>query len=112
MNQPTPTPRPHYRRENTTLYHGDCAEVLPLLDLKAHLILTSPPYGALRTYAGHTFDFKRVASALAKSLPPGGVLIWIVGDQTIRERGQTGESMRQALHFMALGLRLHDTMVF
>ena len=44
-------------------------------------------------------------------LKPGGVIVWVVNDST--EKGdETGSSMRQALHFKSIGLRLHDTMIW
>ena len=48
---------PYYQDTAVTLYHGDCADILPALGVKANLILTSPPYDNLRTYGGHGFDF-------------------------------------------------------
>ena len=54
------------------LYHGDLVEVLPTLGVKPDLILTSPPYGDLRTFGGHGFDFDKVADALVNVMPIGG----------------------------------------
>lgn len=34
-----------FTKENITLYHGDCEEILPVLDVKAQAIITDPPYG-------------------------------------------------------------------
>lgn len=39
-----PIPEPYYQDELTTIYHGDCAEIAPLLG-KFDLLLTDPPYG-------------------------------------------------------------------
>ena len=36
--------RPYYEDEHTTLYHGDCREVLPSIDA-FDVVLTDPPYG-------------------------------------------------------------------
>ena len=102
---------PYYQDDAVTLYHGDCAEVLPAAGVKADLILTSPPYDNLRTYGGHGFDFDRVADACVGALTDGGVLVWVVADATI-DGSETGTSFRQALGFMERGLKLHDTMIY
>lgn len=34
-----------FTKENITLYHGDCEEILPVLGVKAQAIITDPPYG-------------------------------------------------------------------
>ena len=36
---------PYYSDDFATIYHGDCREVLPSLDLTPALVLTDPPYG-------------------------------------------------------------------
>ena len=102
---------PHFEQDGVTLYHGDCAEVLPAAGVKANLILTSPPYDNLRTYGGHGFDFDRVADACVGALADGGVLVWVVADATV-DGSETGTSFRQALGFMERGLKLHDTMIY
>ena len=38
---------PYYDDGQITIYHGDCREILPLLD-KVDLVLTDPPYGIKR----------------------------------------------------------------
>jgi DNA modification methylase len=39
--------KPYYETENGRLYHGDCLEILPLLE-PVDLVLTDPPYGVRR----------------------------------------------------------------
>jgi len=75
------------------------------------LVVTSPPYDNLRTYGGHSWDFEGVAQQLWRIIKPGGVVVWVVADATI-DGSETGTSFRQALRFMELGFRLHDTMIW
>jgi site-specific DNA-methyltransferase (adenine-specific) len=75
------------------------------------LTVTSPPYDDLRIYGGHSWDFEATAIQLARVTKIGGVIVWVVADKTVNG-GETGTSMRQALYFMSLGLRLHDTMIW
>ena len=75
------------------------------------LVVTSPPYDDLRTYGGHEWDFYGVAWNLKRVLKPGGVIVWVIGDG-VEEGSETGNSMRQALHFQQIGLNLHDTMIY
>ena len=40
-------PKPYYKDDFVTIYHGDCREIVPLLG-KFDLLLTDPPYGICR----------------------------------------------------------------
>lgn len=104
-------PKPYYQDEQATIYHGDCREVLPGLR-PADLIVTSPPYDQLRLYGDHEgFNFGEIGLAISKALVCGGVLVWVVGDQSY-DGSESGTSFMQALAFKELGLSLHDTMIY
>lgn len=75
------------------------------------LTVTSPPYDNLRTYNGYEWNFGEVASELFRVTKDGGVVVWVVADATI-DGSETGTSFRQALTFMEVGFRLHDTMIW
>ena len=98
------------------LIHGDCKEYLftcepNLIDLT----VTSPPYDNLRTYNNSSTwgwsEFAAIAAGLWRVTKPGGVVVWVVGDATIKG-SETGSSFKQALFFMKCGFRLHDTMIY
>lgn len=94
------------------IYNEDCLITLGNLDTSSiDMVLTSPPYGELRDYNGYVFNFEETAKGLWKVIRPGGVVIWVVGDQT-KKGTESGESFRQALYFKELGFRLHDTMLY
>jgi site-specific DNA-methyltransferase (adenine-specific) len=99
-----------------SLLFGDCLERMKEIpDGSVDLTVTSPPYDNLRTYAGTlewNFDiFKQVANELYRVTKDGGVVVWVVGDATIKG-SETGTSFRQALYFKEIGFNLHDTMIW
>lgn len=97
---------------NITLHLGDCLDVLPTLpDESVDLTVTSPPYDNLRTYKGYIFDFEPTARELYRVTKEGGVVVWVVGDSTVKG-SETGTSFRHALYFKELGFNLHDTMIY
>ncbi len=94
------------------LYIGDCLEVLKTFEADSiDLTVTSPPYDNLRTYNGYTFDFEGIAKELYRVTKQGGVIVWVVGDATIKG-SETGTSLKQALYFKEIGFNLHDTMIW
>jgi len=75
------------------------------------LVVTSPPYDNLRVYNGYSFDFDSVVQGLFRVLKDGGVVVWVVGDATLKG-SESGTRFRQALGFLDAGFRLHDTMIW
>ena len=78
------------------------------------LTVTSPPYDNIRDYKGCCFeeqDFKEIVKQLYRVTKKGGVVVWVVGDATMKG-SETGTSFRQALGFMEGGFKLHDTMIY
>ena len=96
-----------------TIIQGDCLEVMKTLeDNSIDLTVTSPPYDNLRTYNGYTFDFEGIAKELFRVTKRGGVVVWVVGDATIKG-SETCTSDRQKLYFKDVcGFNVHDTMIY
>ena len=91
---------------------GNCLELMKNIpDNTVDLTVTSPPYDTLRDYKGYTFNFESIAKELFRITKEGGVVVWVVGDATIKG-SETGTSFRQALFFMECGFNLHDTMIW
>lgn len=82
-----------------------------LPDESIDLTVTSPPYDNLRVYNGHSFDFETIAKALYRVTKNGGVVVWVVGDET-NNGNESGTSFRQALFFKEIGFNLFDTMIY
>ena len=101
------------------LYNGDCLEIMQQLieeGIKVDLTVTSPPYDNLRTYNGNNDlwnenVWKGIIERLYKITNNGGVVVWVVGDATIKG-SETGTSFKQALYFKEVGFNLHDTMIY
>tara|TARA_R110002167_G_scaffold45515_6_gene136750 strand:+ start:1934 stop:2701 length:768 start_codon:yes stop_codon:yes gene_type:complete len=96
---------------------GDCLERMKEIpDGSVNLTVTSPPYDNLRSYNGNNKEWgehvwKQVLSELFRVTKKGGVVVWVVGDATIKG-SETGTSFRQALHAIDCGFNLHDTMIY
>ena len=96
---------------------GDCLEIMKdIPDGSVDLTVTSPPYDNLRTYNGNidqwNFEkFKAIAKELYRVTKLGGVVVWVVGDATVKG-SETGTSFKQALYFKDCGFNLHDTMIW
>jgi len=99
-------------KELNTVIHGDCLDVMKTLPDKCiDLTVTSPPYDNLREYNGYSFDFEKIARELFRITKGGGVVVWVVGDATVKGC-ETGTSFKQALYFKDIGFNLHDTMIY
>lgn len=103
---------------NIKLYNEDCIDVMKQMHqdgIFVDLTICSPPYDNLRTYNNSSiwnFEvFKKVAQGLWDVTNDGGVIVWVVGDATIKG-SETGTSFKQALYFKELGFKLHDTMIY
>lgn len=98
--------------ELNKIYNMDCVEGMCLLNNECiDLTITSPPYDNLRTYNGFTWDFEKTAQELYRVTKTGGVVVWVVGDATIKG-SETGTSFKQALYFKDVGFNIHDTMIY
>ena len=100
------------------LYNGDCLEVMDRLieeGVNVDLTVTSPPYDDIRNYKktlAWDFDiFKKVANRLYEITKEGGIVVWIVGDKTVKG-SESGTSFKQALYFKEIGFNLHDTKIY
>jgi len=94
------------------IYNENCLDTMRRMeDDFIDLTVTSPPYDNLRTYNGYSFDFENIAKELYRVTKEGGVVVWIVGDATVKG-SETGTSFKQALYFKEIGFNIHDTMIW
>ena len=100
------------------IYNENCLDTMKSIpDNFIDATITSPPYDNLRTYKDGigdewSFDvFKPIADELYRITKEGGVVVWVVGDATIKG-SETGSSFQQALYFKQIGFNIHDTMIY
>lgn len=97
---------------NSVAYNMDCLDAMRSMPDKCiDLVVTSPPYDDLRTYNGYSFDWKGTIKEIYRVMKDGGVVVWIVADQT-KDGSESGTSFRQALWAKECGFNLHDTMIW
>lgn len=99
------------------IINKDCRQGLRRIKTESvDLVVTSPPYDDLRDYSDGNSDwnfkvFRQVARGLVRVLKPGGVIVWVVGDQVV-DGAKTLNSYRQALYFTELGLNMYDVIIY
>ena len=102
----------YYKNKQGMIMLGDCLNIMRQMDDGCiDLTVTSPPYDNLRKYNGYCFDFENIARELYRVTKQGGVVVWVVGDSTIKG-SETLTSFKQALFFKDLGFNVHDTMIY
>jgi site-specific DNA-methyltransferase (adenine-specific) len=94
------------------IINANCIEVMDdFNDASVDLAVTSPPYDNLREYSSYHFNLEGIVKSLHRIIKEGGVVVWVVADATV-DGSETDSSFKQALLFMEIGFRLHDTMIF
>ena len=104
------------KKEAVLLIHDDAERALDeLMENSVDLVVTSPPYDTLRKYTDdcewNLDKCKSIVKKLYRVVKEGGVVVWVVGDQT-KNGSETGTSFKQALMFMEIGFNLNDTMLW
>lgn len=96
---------------------GDSKEILKSMPEQIiDMVVTSPPYDKLRYYENNESDwnfdtFKEIAQQLYRLMKPGGVIVWVVGDSTIKG-GKSLNSYRQAIYFQEIGFTIFDVIIY
>lgn len=98
------------------IFHAKSNELLKEFpDECIDLVVTSPPYDDLRDYEGvaeWNFDiFKEIAQELYRVIKRGGVIIWVVGDKTVKGN-KSLTSFKQALYFQEIGFDMYDVIIY
>jgi site-specific DNA-methyltransferase (adenine-specific) len=99
--------------EINKIYNENCLDTMARMpDGFIDLTVTSPPYDNLRDYKGYCFDFENVAKELFRVTKQGGVVVWVVADET-KAFCESLSSFKQAIFFVeSCGFNLLDTMIY
>ncbi len=94
-------------------YNENCLDTMAKMpDNFVDLTVTSPPYDNLRDYKGYSFPFEEIAKELFRVTKNGGVVVWIVADET-KKFCESLSSFKQAIFFVEhCGFNLLDTMIY
>ena len=99
--------------ELNKIYQEDCMDTMSAMKKESiDMVITSPPYDDMRSYDGNNMiQFKSFAKKIYKIVKMGGVLVWVIGDQT-KNFNESGTSFMNALYFKKVGFNLFDTMIY
>ena len=99
--------------ELNAIRNENCLDTMKAMDAEfVDLVVTSPPYDAMREYEGYQLEqFEQISLELYRVVKSGGVVVWVIADQTVKG-DESGTSFRQALHFKEIGFNLFDTMIY
>jgi len=97
--------------EVNKIYNENCLDTMAKMpDCFVDLTVTSPPYDNLRDYNGYSFQFEEIAKELYRVTKQGGVVVWVVGDET-KNGCESLTSFRQAIYFKEIGFSV-ETMIY
>ncbi len=96
-----------------SIYNENCLVTMARMpDNFLDMTITSPPYDDMRSYDGNNIlQFKSIAQELYRITQEGGVVVWVIGDQTTKGN-ESGTSFVHALYFKEIGFNLFDTMIY
>lgn len=99
--------------EINRFYIENCLDTMARMpDEFIDLTVTSPPYDNLRDYNGYEFDFESIAKELYRVTKQGGVVVWVVNDET-KNGSESLTSAKQKIFFREqCGFNIHDTMIW
>jgi DNA modification methylase len=98
--------------EFSKIYNENCIETMRRMPADfLDMTITSPPYDDLREYNGYHLPIEEISRLLFEKTKPGGVVIWVVGDRTVKG-SESLTSFKHAFAFRDAGFRVNDTMIY
>lgn len=99
--------------QKNIISHSDCVAGMKMLpDNSVDLVVTSPPYDAIRDYKGFSFDLHAAGEQIFRVLKEGGLAIVVIQDQT-KNFGKSLTSFRMTLDWCdSFGFKLFETVIY
>lgn len=96
-----------------TVRNMDCVEGMQFLpESCVDVVVTSPPYDAVRKYNGFDFDLHETGKEIHRVLKPGGVVAMVIQDQT-KNFGKTLTSFRTIVDWCDnIGFKLFECVIY
>ncbi len=96
-----------------TIHCGDCVEGMSELpDNCVDLVVTSPPYDAVRDYNGFDFDLHATGEQIHRVLKEGGIAAMVIQDQT-KDFGKSLTSFRTIIDWCdSFGFKLFECVIY
>lgn len=95
------------------IIYGDAVEELKKIESNSiDLVMTSPPYDAIRKYNGFNFNLHATGKELLRVLKEGGIAAMVIQDQT-KNFAKTLTSFRTIVDWVDnIGFRLFETVIY
>lgn len=94
------------------VFNKSCEAMDEIPSASIDLVVTSPPYDAVRQYEGFAaYNRAAVIGELWRVIKDGGAVCWVIQDQT-KDFAKSDTSFRTALEFADAGFRRFETIVY
>jgi len=92
---------------------GDAIEIMKKFPSSSvDIVITSPPYDAVRDYKGFTFDLHATGREIHRVLKDGGVAVMVIQDQT-KNFGKSLTSFKTIIDWCdSFGFKLFETVIY
>lgn len=95
------------------IYAMDCVEGMKNIpENSIDLVITSPPYDAIRNYNGFSFDLHETGNGIFRVLKDGGIAVMVIQDQT-KNFGKSLTSFKTIIDWCDnIGFKLFETIIY
>lgn len=114
MSSPKRTERERYRKlPMNKIICGDAVEIMKKFPSNSvDIVVTSPPYDAVRDYRGFSLDLHAAGKEIHRVLKDGGIAVMVIQDQT-KNFGKSLTSFKTIIDWCdSFGFKLFETVIY